>query len=77
MFRGLTDKYLWQDEAATAVPGHSVWQPATWKGKIDQDSGLQVARSWVRDVKVMRIRLLGGADPLVRGRPPGRPLLFW
>ena len=31
----------------------------------------------VRDVEVMRIRLLGGADPLVRGRPPGRPLLFW
>ena len=31
----------------------------------------------VRDMKVMRIRLLGGADPLVRGRPPGRPLLFW
>jgi hypothetical protein len=26
----------------------------------------------VHDIKVMRIRLLRGADPLVRSRPPGR-----
>ena len=30
----------------------------------------------MRDVEVMRIRLLGGADPPVRGRPPGRPALL-
>ena len=30
----------------------------------------------VRDSRVMWTGLLGGADALVRGRPPGRPLLW-